>query len=84
MYTNLQSGWGSRVQAMTVDTTGDIGIGDPTPDASLKLDVEGQVGATQYCDNAGNNCFTPSNASLWVLADTNEVTSSAGNDVDIE
>ena len=50
----------------------------------MKLDVEGQVGATQYCDNNGSNCFTPSNAALWTLADTNEITSSAGNDVDIE
>jgi hypothetical protein len=35
---------------------GNVGIGDTTPDGSLKLDVEGQVGATQYCDQNGANC----------------------------
>lgn len=37
---------------------GDVGIGDLTPDGALKLDVEGLVGATGYCDNAGANCKT--------------------------
>ncbi|OGM94941.1 hypothetical protein A2610_02090 [Candidatus Wolfebacteria bacterium RIFOXYD1_FULL_48_65] len=35
---------------------GSMGIGDVTPDAGLKLDVEGKVGATEYCDQNGNNC----------------------------
>ena len=50
----------ANTDRMTIDATGDIGIGDTTPDGSLKLDVEGQVGATQYCDQNGGNCFTPS------------------------
>jgi hypothetical protein len=36
---------------------GSVGIGDTSPDGGLKLDVEGNVGATQYCDQNGNNCF---------------------------
>jgi hypothetical protein len=44
---------------MTVNSTGNIGIGDTSPDTGeqpLKLDVEGAVGATYYCDQNGNNC----------------------------
>ncbi len=33
-----------------------LGINDSTPDGSLTLDVEGQMGATEYCDNDGANC----------------------------
>jgi len=33
-----------------IDDDGDVGIGDDTPDGTLLLDVEGQIGATQYCD----------------------------------
>ena len=39
MYTNLQSGWGSRVQAMTVDTAGRVGIGENSPQQKLHLNV---------------------------------------------
>lgn len=35
---------------------GSMGIGDMTPDTGLKLDVEGKIGATEYCDQNGNNC----------------------------
>ncbi len=34
-----------------------LSIGDTTPDGTLKLDVEGQIGATEYCDENGANCF---------------------------
>ena len=33
-----------------------VGIGDPSPDGILELDVEGPIGATQYCDQNGANC----------------------------
>ena len=35
---------------------GSVGIGTASPSTSLKLDVEGKVGATHYCDQNGNNC----------------------------
>lgn len=43
-------------ERMRITSQGDVGIGDSTPDASLRLDVEGQVGATEYCDENGANC----------------------------
>ncbi|GJL86177.1 MAG: hypothetical protein DHS20C02_19520 [Micavibrio sp.] len=47
--------------------SGNVGIGDTTPDSGtggqLSLDVEGNAGAIQYCDEAGNNCFTPASVS---------------------
>lgn len=36
--------------------TGNVGIGTTSPSAGLKLDIEGKVGATEYCDQNGNNC----------------------------
>ncbi len=40
--------------------------------AALKLDVEGAVGATKYCDENGENCFTArggGGGSKWVAVD---------------
>jgi hypothetical protein len=48
-------------EVMRVTMTGTVGIGTTTPSTGLKLDVEGKVGATEYCDNAGANCITPTN-----------------------
>ena len=49
---------------MTITPTGNVGIGDATPDSGtggqLKLDVAGNIGASQYCDASGNNCVTAS------------------------
>ncbi len=45
-------------ELLYVRNDGDVGIGTDTPSASLKLDVEGQVGATAYCDEDGLNCVT--------------------------
>ncbi|MGB0719336.1 MAG: beta strand repeat-containing protein, partial [Bdellovibrionales bacterium] len=36
-----------------------IAVGSSTLSGSLVVDVTGNVGATNYCDNAGNNCFAP-------------------------
>ena len=33
-----------------------VGIGDPTPDSTLMLDVNGAIGAMWYCDEFGNHC----------------------------
>lgn len=53
-----------------IDDSGDVAIGTNSPaDGSgsggqnLKLDVEGPMGATHYCDSAGLNCFTPASVS---------------------
>jgi len=43
-------------EGISIDNDGDVGIGDDSPDGDLKLDVEGKVGATEYCDENGNNC----------------------------
>jgi hypothetical protein len=51
------SGIGTAISDNNLIVQGTVGIGDPTPDNGLKLDVEGNVGATQYCDQNGNNCF---------------------------
>ena len=39
-----------------ITTSSRVGIGTTTPSETLKLDVEGQVGATEYCDENGINC----------------------------
>jgi len=55
-YTQLRI---NNIAIMTLRSDGDVGIGDTTPDSgarNLKLDVEGPVGATHYCDQNGNNC----------------------------
>jgi outer membrane murein-binding lipoprotein Lpp len=36
---------------------GNVGIGTDAPLASLKLDVAGKIGAEEYCDRNGQNCF---------------------------
>ncbi|TSD01639.1 MAG: TonB-dependent receptor [Parcubacteria group bacterium Athens0714_25] len=43
-------------EVMRIQNTGSVGIGDNAPDGTLKLDVEGQVGASAYCDQNGANC----------------------------
>jgi len=53
-YIDLSVDGATRVR---VTETGDVGIGDTTPDGSLKLDVNGNIGANNYCDGAGNNCI---------------------------
>ena len=51
---------GSGAETVIFSHAGNVGIGDMTPASNLKLDVEGPVGATQYCDQNGNNCKTMS------------------------
>lgn len=40
----------------SINTSGNIGIGTASVSSGLKLDVEGKIGATEYCDAAGGNC----------------------------
>lgn len=42
-----------------LNTSGGVGIGTTTLSADLTLDVEGKVGATEYCDENGTNCIAP-------------------------
>ena len=51
-YVEITGGKGLRV------TQGNVGIGTASPSSGLKLDVEGKVGATHYCDQNGNNCLS--------------------------
>nr|VFK60761.1 MAG: Collagen triple helix repeat-containing protein [Candidatus Kentron sp. TUN]VFK70042.1 MAG: Collagen triple helix repeat-containing protein [Candidatus Kentron sp. TUN] len=44
-------------QILSMTKSGNIGVGTMNPDANLKLDVEGMVGAEQYCDKNGENCI---------------------------
>ena len=43
----------------TVYVTNRMAIFDGTPDAGLRLDVDGNIGAMRYCDEYGNNCTAP-------------------------
>jgi hypothetical protein len=52
-----QTGYASQIFMKSGAAT--VGIGTSSPVSSLHLDVEGKVGATEYCDSAGNNCFLP-------------------------
>ena len=55
--------WGTR--ALTLQpNAGNVGIGTTGPSSGLKLDVEGKVGATEYCDQNGSNCTTPTALSI--------------------
>jgi|GEM_PF-6179358 len=63
-------------QVFTVQPGGDVGIGDTTPDGTLKLDVEGQVGATEYCDENGANCVS---STVLGTVDTLDTVTTAGN-----
>ena len=43
--------------------SGNVGIGTAVISGGLKMDVAGPIGATQYCDENGANCFTAPEAS---------------------
>lgn len=57
-------------ERMRITGAGKVGIGDTTPDGTLLLDVEGPVGATQFCDNNGANCFTAASGASGVTTGT--------------
>ena len=47
----------------------------------LELDVEGDIGAINYCDEDGNNCFQASNIATGLGSDIFEVNGAAGFEV---
>ena len=49
-------GAGTNIRMTILEASGNVGIGTTAPSAGLKLDVEGKVGATEYCDQNGSNC----------------------------
>ncbi len=63
---------------------GNIGIGTISPSSGLKLDVEGKIGATEYCDQNGGNCVPAGSlssgggSSTWTESGSN-VTRASGN-----
>lgn len=68
-------------QRVTITSGGKVGIGDTTPDTgaqALELDVEGDVGAINYCDEAGNNCFTASGILTSVTPLLNNILAATG------
>lgn len=56
------SGWngGHFLDSIIYDTGTNIGIGATPSTATLTLDVSGNIWANEYCDQEGNNCFSPS------------------------
>ncbi len=40
-----------------LNTVGGVGIGNTALSMGLKVDVEGRIGAMEYCDEDGNNCI---------------------------
>src|SRR3989344_5580457 len=62
---------------------GKVGFGDSTPDGTLKLDVEGKVGATEYCDQNGANCKTIASLGAgggqWSISGNNIYNANSGN-----
>lgn len=59
---------------------GFVGVGTLSPSAGLMLDIEGNVGAKQYCDENGRNCFTPNGGGSGGIYGTVIVDASGCND----
>ncbi|MCE7887452.1 MAG: hypothetical protein DYH13_08150 [Alphaproteobacteria bacterium PRO2] len=55
---NIMALLGGRL-VIDPDTTSAVNTNVSTGVQQLELDVEGDIGAINYCDQAGNNCFTP-------------------------
>ncbi len=62
---NIPKWNGSKfLQGTLYDVWGNIGVWTGVISSGLKLDIDGKVGATEYCDEDGNNCFKASEV-LW-------------------
>jgi hypothetical protein len=62
----------SGTDRLHIDTNGWVGIGTTTTVANTLLDVNGNVGAVQYCDVNGNNCFVPGSGGTVAAAGSTE------------
>jgi len=74
------SGSGTTVANDNLIIEGKVGIGTPVTNlfsGTLKLDVEGDVGAQHYCDNTGQNCYTVTDLKGLKIGDT--ITPAAGD-----
>lgn len=66
----VSDGASMNPDAMILQSDGNIVLGDLAADAGLRLDVNGAVGATEYCDEDGLNCIDIANVSGAGGADT--------------
>ncbi|QQS59198.1 tail fiber domain-containing protein [Candidatus Peregrinibacteria bacterium] len=48
-----------------LNTSGGVAIGTTILPADVKLGVQGKIGATEYCDENGENCIQISNIVFW-------------------
>ncbi len=64
---------GPRAEGITLKDT-QVGVGTSVIPANLRMVAQGRMGATEYCDVAGENCFAPSAVagvggdSLWAAS----------------
>ena len=76
---SAMDGTGTFTETMRLTTAGKVGIGFTAPAANTLLDVNGNVGATQYCDASGNNCFVPgSGGTVAAAGSTKQVQFNSG------
>lgn len=66
----VSDGASMDLDAMILQSDGNIVLGDLAADTGLRLDVNGAVGATEYCDEDGLNCIDIANVSGAGGADT--------------
>jgi len=65
---------GQDANGLIISASGAVAIGDLIPATGLLLDVAGKVGAEEYCDGSGANCFestavtSPSHCSMTVIS----------------
>lgn len=78
---SIASSWSVNGSHIYNSNAGSVLIGGQvSPDGSLLLDVNGQVGAVEYCDETGTstNCFAPHDMQ-WRLSGTTQYTNNTGN-----
>ncbi|AGH98371.1 TonB-dependent receptor [Micavibrio aeruginosavorus EPB] len=74
----VHNGTSMDLDAMILQSDGNIVLGDLAADAGLRLDVNGAVGATEYCDEDGLNCIDIADVSGAGGADTEVQFNSGG------